>query len=607
MAAGDLQRRQQERGNRRAAGGGGINNANVNGSRIPNAQDRAAEGRILATAAKRNAATEAGYNPRDYGYDENFNKTGSGTRSATNNTNPSMSAAEAKSRRTEMYENDKRSRMGQPLVGRGITSSTLDGDPSKVGPTPTPTPTPTVAPGAGGTAPGTGNRIPTLLQPNAGQIRGKINGEDAGAVLKRMRGEAVDRANKLTDPAAREAAMPFGASKSERDYDAGLARNKEAADRDAAAAAAAKTPPSPGVPAKPDAVATPTTPSPKPGDVAKPGTPPAAPTAPSPGASSGAESSPNALALVNTVMTPIRAARGAAGARMLGVTGDINQAKSIYQSAQGMTNKAMSLVDEMKQGAGRISGMAQQSARLADDAAHVANIERLTKGWPSSTTMAAEDAANIRAGVLGENANRTGNLMRNTQLPMKNLVAQEAKAAQVLKEAKNVAKTPLNRLAAAIAPTVKAAAPGLLRRGTGMVMRKLGPMIDAVNTTRYAYNKLTGDEEQEAALNTRAKELLDKGDLGGAGSVYNLMPATYAGGGRTAFEADARIKAKDMAVDERDKRAAAGDKEMLQALIHERRRQQTLTELGHNAETLKTLPIKERLAIMKKARDQARR
>jgi hypothetical protein len=226
MAAGDQQRRKQERDDYRAAGGGGINNANISGSRIPNASDRDAEQRILATAARRNAAVEAGHNPADYGYDENFNKTPAYT--------------------------------GRKLPPKPETAAKP------------------LAPGAGVTAPGTGNRVPSLLQPNAGQIRGRINGNDAGAELKRMRAEAEARGE-----------QPFSASKSERDYDAGLARTKEAADRDAAAAAAAaKPPPSAGAPAKPDAVATPIPLTGPPRSAMNPpGTPPAAPTAPSPGAS----------------------------------------------------------------------------------------------------------------------------------------------------------------------------------------------------------------------------------------------------------------------------------------------------------------------------------
>jgi hypothetical protein len=301
---------------------------------------------------------------------------------------------------------------------------------------------------------------------------------------------------------------------------------------------------------------------------------------------------------------------------MLGITGDINQAKSIFTTAQELSNSGMErarvLRDFAKQHGTEAAGLRRASrdfSRQLQGQIKEANVRSAQGGKTviepevfaeQTRAKKAADAAKLARDTARTQADEVAKVAAGQ-------VAQEAKAAQVLKDAKNVAKTPLNRLAAAIAPTVKATGPGLLRRGTGMVMRKLGPIIDAVNTTRYAYNKITGDEEQEAALNARAKELLDKGDLGGAGSVYNLMPATVAGGGRTAFEADARIKAKDMAVDEWDKRAAAGDKEVLQALSHERRRKQALTEAGHTTETLKALPLKERLAIMKKARDQARR
>jgi len=543
MAAGDQQRRKQERDGYRAAGGGGINNANISGSRIPNASDRNAEQRILATAAKRNAAIEAGHNPADYGYDENFNKTPSYT--------------------------------GRKLPPKPETAAKP------------------LAPGAGVTAPGTGNRIPALLQPNAGQIRGKINGEDAGAVLKRMRGEAVDRANKLTDPAAREAAMPFGPSKSERDYDAGLARNKEAADRDAAAA---KTPPSAGSPAKPDAVVSPTAPGTKPADPTTPGTPPAAPTAPSPGASPG---------VTGGEAVDVPGGKVMKGLSTLGLeTSSIarNVGEELTTRGNRFAKAAGELYPTAQSKMSRLSTLQNRGVSLGRSAAQVTGKlaeNRKLLGEALSGGLELERLRKAGASIDPDLADAASKAPQSIARSIRQLHERGGRAATA--QAKNVAKlTSASDEAAAAALNynrINSRASSLLAKGgkamkVAGVARKLALPLDiALNVVEGG--RLIGSEQHRA---DRAKEFegyANKGALrSSVESALNPVAGLYSFGHQVneARKSSANAKAAGKSYDA----AKAGFD----------RRQALLAESGVSKEQLRAMPQKERSALLKSIRDR---
>jgi hypothetical protein len=535
MAAGDQQRRKQERDGYRAAGGGGINNANISGSRIPNASDRNAEQRILATAAKRNAAIEAGHNPADYGYDENFNKTPSYT--------------------------------GRKLPPKPETAAKP------------------LAPGAGVTAPGTGNRVPSLLQPNAGQIRGRINGNDAGAELKRMRAEAEARGE-----------QPFSASKSERDYDAGLARTKEAADRDAAAAAA-KPPPSAGAPAKPDAVATPIPLTGPPRSAMNPpGTPPAAPTAPSPGASPG---------VTGGEAVDVPGGKVMKGLSTLGLeTSSIarNVGEELTTRGNRFAKAAGELYPTAQSKMSRLSTLQNRGVSLGRSAAQVTGKlaeNRKLLGEALSGGLELERLRKAGAWVDPDLADAASKAPQSIARSIRELHERGGRAATA--QAKNVAKlTSASDEAAAAALNynrINSRASSLLAKGgkamkVAGVARKLALPLDiALNVVEGG--RLIGSEQHRA---DRAKEFegyANKGALrSSVESALNPVAGLYSFGHQIneARKSSANAKAAGKSYDA----AKAGFD----------RRQALLAESGVSKEQLRAMPQKERSALLKSIRDR---
>ena len=521
----------------------------------PNPRGGAPARQNQATTSRWAAAIKAGHRPQDFGYDENMNRTAAYTGkklvnvgSASSNSKPDMSAAEAARRRVEAQTNDALSRQGKPLTGTGITSSNQAG----TGPSAAPafSMVPPVLPQPS-FPDGNGDRIPDLVQPNAGQPRSMINGQDASVVLKQGRDRAIAAANLLPTAAQREAAMPFSPLRSEREYyDRASAAEvlKKAA---VAPAAGAGSKPE----ATPPAVASPS----------RPTTPPAAPNKPSEsspaknpvtGGSSPVLPGP---ALLNTAARAGGAAVNAAVGGAAANAERVRDAKTALKNAQGVTKTGM---DSWKWGKELVASAAHQvqekTAAFKDHAQFLKDeIAKANAYAAQGGRTIIEPEVTARLNTLREEAAAAEKILEKQKifaasrgdmaLRLSERGDDVAKdVAAVLKQNKGLGA----RLLKGVARATKSV-PAPIAKAAKVLGKVAGPAIDAYNTAKLLNELKTKNLEDTSVVSARSNNLLDAMDKGGLRKLpgealktaYNLVPASVGGGGQTATEGAAVVRA----------------------------------------------------------------
>jgi hypothetical protein len=544
----------------------GINNADISGSRIPSATERDAAQRISTTSARWNAAIAAGHNPRDYGYDETGRKVG---------------------KPKEQYESARRSRMGLPAAG--TTPAKVDfltnPDPDKDG-----IPNSIQAPGTGTPVSAAKPAAkPAAPAAPAGFPGGKIDGKPAWQVLQesRIRTEGED-----STPSAAE----------RRNKDEFLAW--EASRQDAADMAGATPTGAPAV-KKPDAVATPTptaAPAPKPEDAPIVAT--VVDEESTPGKKSGhtlGDYYEAGARTASAAVTPLLGL-GALGARATRSTDRlVGKATQAWNAATDMTNTA-------NRSLRRVGSLEHGLARITKDIVPRATTFTANAASEAARLKTAATGARVMAGKLGventydaaraaaQQSKKADRLAHFTRRAGQRGVA----TADKLKTARTVA-TELKDEAAKLtaksdklgAAANKAAGKTTLKAAGKLASKAAVPLEVGMMAVEGA--RLLGSGKHREARAKEFEQYADKGALRSAAeSALNPVAGIYSAGHQISKRAESVADAK----------AAEGNYNKAKSV--DDRRQALLAESGATRESLRAMPIKERLALLKSIRDRAR-
>ncbi len=186
-------------------------NERVYGTNIPNVKQKEAYAQSVASAEKKGAALKAGFTPP--------------TAAAT---------GDLLKRRLELFKGmqemgrEKAAELSVEAEGLGISKSGFRQALNRIPLTPSATDT---TPATTATTPATTATTPAATRPAAPEPISKIGGVPASEALAALRERATAAASKITDPAQREAAMPFGPTSAERYTSAQVMRDKLATEK----------------------------------------------------------------------------------------------------------------------------------------------------------------------------------------------------------------------------------------------------------------------------------------------------------------------------------------------------------------------------------------